>query len=134
MPRAQGVYPPFPPPSPPGRGAFVHNYRYLEKNSFVKRAGRLPDFDTDLKENFRHNLPFDGEGGCRERKRFKVEKILAVFKQTEMRTLREWCRGQDRGEHISEAAADFNKDPPDAVNRANKALYTESEEGHSAPI
>jgi hypothetical protein len=75
-----------------------------------------------LKENFRHNLPFDGEGGCRKRKRFKVEQILAVFKQTEMRTLREWCRGQNRGEHIIEEAADFNKDPPDAVSRVSEAL------------
>src|SRR4029077_5922185 len=34
----------------------------------AERIGRLPDFDTDLRESFRHNRPWEGEGGCRETK------------------------------------------------------------------
>ena len=132
-----------------------------------------------------------GKEDAVKRKRFTVEQIVAVFKQTEMGTpvsdlirhlgiaeqtfyrwkqryeglesdqVREfkqlqdentklkrlvadllldkvmlqdaWCRRQERGEHISGGAGSF-KDPPDEVSRVSEALYTETEEGHSAPI
>jgi hypothetical protein len=47
-----------------------------------------------------------------------------------------WCRmqGQERGEHISEEEAGSFKDPPDEVSHISEALYTETEEGHSAPV
>ena len=41
---------------------------------------------------------------------------------------------QERGEHISEEEAGSFKDHPDAVSRASEALYTETEEAHSALI
>jgi hypothetical protein len=130
----QGVYPPKVITSPSRRGACGHKYRYLDKYSFVKRTGQLPDFDTDLKVSFRRNLPFDGKEDAVKRKRFSVWQIVAVLKQAEMGTLREWCRRQERGEHISEEEAGSFKDPPDAVSRVREALHTETEEGHSAPI
>ena len=43
-------------------------------------------------------------------------------------------QGQERGEHISEEEAGSFKDPPDEVSHISEALYTETEEGHSAPI
>jgi putative transposase len=48
--------------------------------------GRLPDFEADLKESFRHNS-FTPEGGKEDavkRTRFSVEQIVAVLKQAEM--------------------------------------------------
>ena len=38
---------------------------YCPRSSF---RGRLPDFATDLRESFRHNRPWEGEGGRRDTK------------------------------------------------------------------
>jgi hypothetical protein len=54
-------------------------------------------------------------------KRFTVEQIVALLRQAEMGTIREWCWRQERGEHISEEEASSFKDPPDAVSRVREA-------------
>jgi hypothetical protein len=36
------------------------------KEELFGLTGRPPDFDTDLRESFRHTCPLDGAGQCQE--------------------------------------------------------------------
>jgi hypothetical protein len=45
-----------------------------------------PDFDTDLRESFRHKRPWKEKEDAVKRTRFSVEQIVAVLKQAEMGT------------------------------------------------
>ena len=60
-------------PPPPEEGCTVTIQVFEVRVFFIMRDGGFPDLDTDWTKSVRHNVPFDGEGGCCETKTIQCQ-------------------------------------------------------------